>query len=718
MSIGNLSKRKGGFGAGYLYNFKGSVNSPAGLPAAPDYGDIYKIILTDKMVIWDGNAWSDLSDLRGEKGDKGDKGDTGEPFQDLGLIEEENISFILDWLFQDGLYQYSVPGDGGTKTTYVIVNGNDTQGGGCRQTFIESDGNIKFRICPYKEEVWREFVPYITGEDLEEKLSEKADRQTAGGGFVGGLDAVSEDSAVSVGKGAKSKNGGFAAGLNAEANAGAGVGMGAKAYNYGGAVGRNAVAGKGFSGGDGALAAQRTHGADRVNCIQLGEGVNDVEGSLQVYGFQLMDGNGKIPGERLPELEPNFKGEVNTFSDLPESAGEGDIYRLKAGSIFSNSAHSELLVGSFDEYFDDIYGDGSVYNFQNGIDNHPELSEYFTNPDSPVAYIYTASHEYLCDTTYNQPGGYSKDFYAPIMTGDNTVAFYIAPVKTTFYTVGDLGLVFRHEDKWYPVSDVSDFYTREDIDGKIDNVSFWGGEVSNGNDLPANPVPGMFCYVSSDIANGVKYSGKVSELFRFEPPEFAFPYPSTVWFTPPDECLGDTDFSETQKQVKIYTKSGSEAGSLWITYEAYPQGVLDVTQLGAASADDTVTFYLGYWDGTSFPAKIDVFPAGSMIFWNGTEWCGVASADVADEVSEKADKIKTNPHGGIYGYPLIVTDHLAGEGPISLKVYGVSDGVGDLVASGDNTGRYAIPITIRGKNLFSTKSITQATTAINGITWT
>ena len=79
----------------------------------------------------------------------------------------------MDWLFQDGLYQYRVPGDGGTKTTYVIVNGNDTQGGGCRQTFIESAGNIKFRICPYKEEVWREFDPYVTGEDLEEKLSEK-----------------------------------------------------------------------------------------------------------------------------------------------------------------------------------------------------------------------------------------------------------------------------------------------------------------------------------------------------------------------------------------------------------------------------------------------------------------------------------------------------------------------------------------------------------------
>ena len=53
------------------------------------------------------------------------------------LLYTSSLSFILDWLFQDGLYQYSVPGDGGTKTSFVIVNGNDTQGGGCRQTFIE-----------------------------------------------------------------------------------------------------------------------------------------------------------------------------------------------------------------------------------------------------------------------------------------------------------------------------------------------------------------------------------------------------------------------------------------------------------------------------------------------------------------------------------------------------------------------------------------------------
>ena len=329
--------------------------------------------------------------------------------------------------------------------------------------------------------------------------------------------------------------------------------------------------------------------------------------------------------------------------------------------------------------------------------------------------VYDTNNSGIVDVAENsyKLGGHTADYYAEstaLNLKANAAEVYY---KNVLYTKNET------DAKLALKANSADIYTKSEVDEKVSSVSIWGGAVSSWEGLPTNPKPGTYCYVLSDIANGVKYSGKVSELFRFEPPEFAFPYPSTVWFTPPDECLGDTDFSETQKQVKIYTKSGSEAGSLWITYEAYPQGVLDVTQLGAASADDTVTFYLGYWDGTSFPAKIDVFPAGSMIFWNGTEWCGVASADLAGEVSGKADKIKTNPHGGIYGYPLIVTDHLAGEGPISFKVYGAaSDGVGDLVASGDYTGKYAIPITIRGKNLFSTKSIQNTTSTINGITWT
>ena len=266
----------------------------------------------------------------------------------------------------------------------------------------------------------------------------------------------------------------------------------------------------------------------------------------------------------------------------------------------------------------------------------------------------------------------------------------------------------------------ADIYTKPEVDEKISSVSIWGGAVSSWEGLPTNPKPGTYCYVSSDIANGAKYSGKASDFFVIDSLPLGgdgiYICGLKTGFILDTACVGTNSGLDA---VCVYNAARSKVGEIW-PYDTggnYPLN-FSIEMLGLSSADDTVTFYLGYWDGTSFPAKIENFSAGSMIFWNGTEWCGVASADLAGEVSGKADKIKTNPHGGIYGYPLIVTDHLAGEGPISLKVYGASDGVGDLVASGDYTGKYAIPITIRGKNLFSTKSIQNTSSTINGITWT
>ena len=642
MSIGNLSKRKGGFGAGYIYNFKGTVGTFSKLPLDPDFGDIYKISSTGQMVIWDGNDWSDLTGLRGEKGEKGDP---GEPFEDLGLLDEESLWPVLDWLFEDGLYKYTEAGDGGTKTTYVFVNGNDTQGGGCRQTFLSSDGSIKYRICPYKEDVWHDFVPYVTDEELEDALSQKADKKTSGGGFVGGNGASTEDSAVAIGSAAAAKNGGGAVGSNAKTNAGGAVGLGAMAYNYGGAVGNGAIAGEGFSGGYNAKAATMEGYSQRyIDAIQLGTGTNQNEKTLQVYNYQLMDANGKIPAGRLPDGSGlNYKGEANSFSDLPQSPSEGDVYQLKMGGIFCNSTHSDLLTGSFDEYFDDVYGDGSVYNFQNGIDNHPELSVYFTNPSSPLSYIYTSRGEYLCDTTYDQPGGHSKDFYAPIMTGEDTVAFYLSPVDTAiFYTVGDLGLVFYHDGGWYPVSDVGwikiGYYTKEEVDENISAVDLWGGNVTDAEDLPASPAPGTYCYVENGILNGVKYTGKLSDMFLIQ--EEATLLIHSLAFTPPSNCVQPAQEGDNcSGYVKVYASDGTLFATMQEDPLSYP-GSVDAHDLGAESVDDIVTFYLGIYDGTSFPASINtLYPADSMIFWNGTKWCGTASASSVGDIEAALDSI-------------------------------------------------------------------------------
>ncbi len=139
---------------------------------------------------------------------------------------------------------------------------------------------------------------------MRSELDMKANYKTEGGGFTAGDGASSEDSAVAIGSAAASKNGGGAVGSNAKTNAGGAVGLGAMAYNYGGAVGNGAVSGEGFSGGYNAKVSTMNGYSQRyIDAIQLGTGTNPHEKTLQVYDYQLMGADGKIPTERLPGLQ-------------------------------------------------------------------------------------------------------------------------------------------------------------------------------------------------------------------------------------------------------------------------------------------------------------------------------------------------------------------------------------------------------------------------------
>ena len=113
-----------------------------------------------------------------------------------------------------------------------------------------------------------------------------------------------------VGDGANSVSGGFAGGYRTSAQSGAAVGNGAFSQSggavgdgasstFGGAVGDNAKAGVGFAGGKAAKAVDSNNNG--IDAIQLGTGTNSAPKTLQVYSHQLMDENGKIPGERLDD---------------------------------------------------------------------------------------------------------------------------------------------------------------------------------------------------------------------------------------------------------------------------------------------------------------------------------------------------------------------------------------------------------------------------------
>lgn len=138
----------------------------------------------------------------------------------------------------------------------------------------------------------------------------KADKQTSTGGFAGGAGSSETSGGGSIGMRATANNGGGSVGYmtisagggsvgnNAKTNGGGSIGQNATSTS-GGAVGQGAVAGNGFSGGYNAKVNVGSGGF--IDAIQLGTGTNSNEKTLQVYDYQLMNADGKIPQNRLPD---------------------------------------------------------------------------------------------------------------------------------------------------------------------------------------------------------------------------------------------------------------------------------------------------------------------------------------------------------------------------------------------------------------------------------
>lgn len=143
----------------------------------------------------------------------------------------------------------------------------------------------------------------------------KANKQNSDGGFEGGGGAEAKYEGGAIGKNAYTYGGG-AAGHNSYSCGGGAIGIDANTED-GGAVGMNAKTSNGFAGGKNAKTIGRT-GA--IDAIQLGAGTNPNEMSLQIYNYQLLDAEGHIPDDRIPQLaEKQTKWIVTT-------AGTGTAY--------------------------------------------------------------------------------------------------------------------------------------------------------------------------------------------------------------------------------------------------------------------------------------------------------------------------------------------------------------------------------------------------------
>lgn len=169
------------------------------------------------------------------------------------------------------------------------------------------------------------------------------------------------------------------------------------------------------------------------------------------------------------------------------------------------------------------------------------------------------------------------------------------------------------------------------LDKEIENVTYWGGTADYDVNL-AQPehLAGEYRYVPSDVAlNGVKVTDTASNIFVFEGQYM---------------CEISTNFREQLPSVckrvdggywyvGLYDSSGKYVGELCGNPDFLPP-MWPMSDLGIESKDDTVTVHFGAYGDGGFPSKIEIAPAGSMIFWNGSRWCAAAPADTADRVTE------------------------------------------------------------------------------------
>lgn len=162
-----------------------------------------------------------------------------------------------------------------------------------------------------------------SGKAVAEAIDLKVDKQTTDGGFEAGEDALAQAGGVAIGNGAIESGGGVAIGKISNASYNgiaigdgaseeqAGVAIGNNSHSWGGsAIGYGAKTGRGVS--IGYNARTQDENEEPIDAIQLGEGNNPNEKTLQIYDYQLMDKNGQVPAERLSE----FKLNMNKITDI------------------------------------------------------------------------------------------------------------------------------------------------------------------------------------------------------------------------------------------------------------------------------------------------------------------------------------------------------------------------------------------------------------------
>lgn len=240
----------------------------------------------------------------------------------------------------------------------------------------ELSGNINPKISSIADEVSAETAKL---DELSGSLSAYAKKDEvltaetdpifntwlSGESIAAGNAAVTDTTGVAIGL---QSNGGVGVAIGANASVGTsngtGVAIGTGATSTGRvpntastAVGRGANAAQNYS-----MALGTKSVANAISAIQLGTGTNSTAGSLQVWDYRLLDGNGNIPEARVSAIG-YIKG-----ADVPLS----DYLSKKETSTQTISGSVQIAGASNDYKFLVVGTDGTVVCLQRGDNTNIE----------------------------------------------------------------------------------------------------------------------------------------------------------------------------------------------------------------------------------------------------------------------------------------------------------------------------------------------------------
>ena len=491
--------------------------------------------------------------------------------------------------------------------------------------------------------------PIMSGA-VKTALDGKADKQTESGGFAGGKDATSFAGGAAIGQRAKIENGeGGAVGSNAYAIDGGAVGSDAYAV-WGGAVGNYAKAQNGFAGGWNAKTIDSNNRV--IDAIQLGTGTNENEFSMQVYDYQLIADDAETPSA---SDNNKYLKDVGKLSKLTTTVKNSIVDAVNSiVTLLKNKADKQNESGGFSAGNGASASDGgAAIGLNAGTFNGGVAAGKNAYSDSGGAA--TGEGAYSIGGGSVGSGAKTSDGFAggkDARTVADDPEYGSVEIDAVQLGTGTNSNEYTAQIYDYPLI-ANDATTKSATDGSkyLKDVGKLSSLATSVKDNIVNAINSIVTLLSQKVD---KVDGK---------------------------GLSTNDYTneEKEKLSKLPTKSelnsDLEGKQDKLTFDTTPtaNSTNPVMSGGVANAVENLNVQIGAQLGTVLPLKAD-------------------KTELADL------KLKSIPHKEVSAYPVTLTDHLADEEFIKCNVYGNADGVGNLDSA---DGKYKIPITLTGKNLFN-----------------